>query len=111
MSEPTVTKSKISKLELVYPPMSNQEAIWLKSDPEVEPLLRESDFYLIGGRREIKFADFKTDDNDWTLKFKVVIEGGISDEVCLNIQSLPGVGDVGPNTVAIELGTKFVRIW
>src|SRR5438105_1483614 len=32
----TVTRSKISRLELVYPPISNQEAVWLQDDPEVE---------------------------------------------------------------------------
>ncbi len=46
----TSTKSKVTFLETVYPPISNQEAIWLKNDTEVEALLRQSDFYMIGGR-------------------------------------------------------------
>jgi hypothetical protein len=31
----TSTKSKVTFLETVYPPISNQEAIWLQNDPDV----------------------------------------------------------------------------
>ncbi|MCK1650085.1 hypothetical protein IVA88_01360 [Bradyrhizobium sp. 149] len=109
MTDTTVTKSKISMLELVYLPMSNQEAVWFKGDPEVEPLLRESDFYIIGGRPEAKFIDFQTEDDE-ILTFRFAIEGGPSDEVRLDIRSLPGVvGNKSP--LWFELGPKGVRIW
>lgn len=61
MSDATATKSKISVLELVYPLMSNREAVWFKDDPEVEALLRESDFNAMGGRPEVKFSHFQKD--------------------------------------------------
>jgi hypothetical protein len=32
----------INSLRLVYPPISNQEAEWLKSDREVETMLRRA---------------------------------------------------------------------
>jgi hypothetical protein len=32
----TVTRAKISKFELVYLPISNQEGVWLQNDPDVE---------------------------------------------------------------------------
>jgi hypothetical protein len=111
MSDATVTKSKISMLELVYPPMSNQEAVWFKDDPEVEPLLRESDFYVIGGRPEAKFSDFEKHDDEWVLRFKMTVEGGPSDDVRLDIKELPGVSDADPDNLWIELGPKFIRIW
>ena len=44
-----------SYLELVYPPISNQEAEWLASDPSVAETLRQSDFYFIGMRSEAFF--------------------------------------------------------
>ena len=44
-------RTKFTILELVYPPISNQEAEWLMGDPEVEERLRTSDFYLIGARQ------------------------------------------------------------
>ena len=37
----TSAKSKLTFLETVYPPISNQEAVWLQNDPEVEALLRQ----------------------------------------------------------------------
>ena len=51
ISSATSTKSKLSLLETVYPPISNQEAVWLQNDPEVEALLRQSDFYMIGFKK------------------------------------------------------------
>lgn len=111
MPDATVTRSKISMLELVYLPMSNQEAVWFKDDPEIEALLRKSDFYVIGGRPEAKFTDFQKDDETWRLSFNVIIEGGLTDAVVLDVRSLPGVENADPQTVCIELGPKFVRIW
>jgi hypothetical protein len=40
----TVTRAQISRLDLVYPPISNQEAVWLERDPGVQEELRASDF-------------------------------------------------------------------
>jgi hypothetical protein len=48
---PTSIKSKLTFLKTVYPPISNQEAVWLQTDPEVEALLRRSDFYMLRPRR------------------------------------------------------------
>ncbi len=48
-------KTALNFLSLVYPPVSNQEAEWLKSDGEVETMLRRSDIYMIAQRREAKF--------------------------------------------------------
>jgi hypothetical protein len=45
-------RSQIATLRLVYPPMSNQEAVWFEKDVDVEAVLRRSDFYMIGGRAE-----------------------------------------------------------
>lgn len=111
MASNTKTKSKISKLELVFPPMSNQEAVWFKDDPEVEPYLRQSDFYMIGGRPEATFEDFKQNEDDGSLGFKVCIAGGLSDDVRLHILDLPGVSDADPKDIRIEMGPKMVRVW
>jgi hypothetical protein len=113
MSDATATKSNISMLELVYPPMSNQEADWFKDDPEFEPLLRESDFYVIGGRPEAKFSDFEKDDDEWVLRFTMTVEGGPSDDVRLDIKELSGVSDADPDDLRIELGSVLNRdsIW
>ena len=69
----TVTKSKVSMLELVYPPISNQEAVWLQNDPEVEALLRQSDFYMIGGRAEAKFSPSEVNTENETATFNFIV--------------------------------------
>ena len=38
-----------------------REAHWLANDEEVEPLLRQSDFYMIGGRAEAEFLNLAVD--------------------------------------------------
>jgi hypothetical protein len=53
----TVTRGQISRLDLMYPPISNQEAVWLERDPEVQEELRASNFYMIAGRPEAKFLN------------------------------------------------------
>lgn len=72
MTEPTSTKVKVSTLTLVYPPMSNQETVWMQSNEAAEAILRQSDFYMIDGRAEARFENFQPIPNDvLTFDFKV----------------------------------------
>lgn len=48
-------KAQLNILKLVYPPISNQEAEWLKDDPEVRELLKQSNLYMIGQRGESSY--------------------------------------------------------
>jgi hypothetical protein len=57
MNKKTVARGQVSRLDLVYPPISNQEAVWLERDPEVQEELRASDFYMVAARTEAKFTD------------------------------------------------------
>jgi hypothetical protein len=77
----TSTKSKVSFLETVYPPISNQEAVWFQSDPEVEALLRRSDFYMIGGRAEAKYLDLEFDPETDVITFDFAIADDFRDPV------------------------------
>lgn len=45
-------KVQLHFLKLVYPPISNQEAEWLKDIPEVQEEIRHSNLYMIGQRHE-----------------------------------------------------------
>src|ERR1700732_1501424 len=69
----TVTRGQVSRLDLVYPPISNQEAVWLERIPEVQEELRASDFYMIAARREAKFTDIEIDEETHTARFNVRI--------------------------------------
>lgn len=105
----TSTKSKITFLETVYPPISNQEAIWVHNIPEVEALLRTSDFYMIAGRAEAKYLNLKFDSEVVTFDF--AIGADFHDPVAIHIHQLPAVADSDAGDFWIELGDKCIRVW
>lgn len=104
-----VTNSKISVLRLVYPPISNQEASWLQSDADVEQRSRMSDFYMIGGRAEIKFLDFQFDQAAEKFSFTVKCGDHLIDTAVLDIGVFQS--EAGGATVELEAGEKIIRIW
>lgn len=107
----TSTKSKLTFLETVYPPISNQEAVWLQDVPEVEALLRESDFYMIGGRAEARYLNLDFDPKTYILSFDFAIGDHFRDPVEIHIQDLPAVQSLKAQSLEIEAGEKIVRLW
>ena len=91
--------------------MSNQEAVWLKDDAEVEALLRQSDFYMIAARPEAKFLDFSYDEDLRQLSFTYAISDYFRDDVTLNVLELPGINADPGEDLWVEMGEKFVRAW
>ena len=107
----TSTTSKVTIIETVYPPIANQEAIWLQHDPAVEQYLRESDFYMIGGRAEAKFRDVSVDAEAHVLTFDFVIGNDFADSVSIRIRQLPAIAETGIQGYWVEAGEKLIRIW
>lgn len=107
----TSTKSKVTFLETVYPPISNQEAVWLHSDPEVAALLRQSDFYMIGGRAEAKYLNLVINPENDAITFDFAIGGDFRDPVEIHIRDLPAVKESQAESFWIEAGEKNVRVW
>ena len=107
----TSTKSKVTFLETVYPPISNQEAVWLQKDPEVEALLRQSDFYMIGGRAEAKYLNLVTDPDTYVIRFDFAIGDDFRDPVEIRIRDLPAVEESEADSFWIEAGDKNIRVW
>jgi hypothetical protein len=108
----TKTRSKLTLLRTVYPPISNHEATFLQNDPEVEALLRQSDFYIIAGRALSEMRDFHFDAEEATLKFDFVVGFGPAHPDIVHLLELPGVAATDGN-VEIETwerGRGF-RIW
>jgi len=50
-------KLLLNELKLVYPPISNQEGVWLWEDSEVREYVKKSKLYMIGHRKELKFKE------------------------------------------------------
>ncbi len=107
----TSTKVKLTFLETVYPPISNQEAVWLQHVPEVEALLRQSDFYMIGGRPEAKYLDLVIDPETYVATFDFAIGDDFRDPVEIHIRELPGVAESKAPSYWIEGGEKNIRVW
>lgn len=109
MTETTATRSKISVLELVYPPMSNQESIWLAKDSEVVERLRQSDFYMIVGRAEARFETFDVEEETGRISFRFVGDA-FSDSVVLNPMTLSTFSE-HTGEYQVEIGPKLIRFW
>lgn len=101
-----------STLTLVYPPVSNQEAEWIKSDSEVESIIRTSDFYLVAGRTEVLFEDFEELENQ-LLRFTVRTRDGLLvDQVTLDgFEFARSVLGIEPDTIQIVLGPKIIQFF
>ena len=105
------SKFKLTVLETVYPPISNQEAVWLQCVPDVEAALRQSDFYMIAGRAEAKFVNLLLDPNAEVLDFDFRVGVGLFASVHLDLRRLPAVADFGTAPIWIEAGEKVIRVW
>lgn len=111
-------KAQINFLKLVYPPISNQEAEWMKDDLEVITELKNSNLYMIVQRHESKFHLFNEKEisenfiNNFSLKFKYTV-GNISDDVEINLAILFKELniDIDKYNFEFELGKKQIRIW
>ena len=101
-------KTAINSLRLVYPPISNQEAEWLKNDKEVETLLRRSNLYMIAQRREARFIwdeDALISPVNGRIPFGFEIPGIATGNGTLSIEK-----DVlKTDKIDYEFGDKFVR--
>lgn len=79
-------KFKITYLELVFPPISNQEAFEFKDQPAAN-YMRQSDFYMIGGKAETSFCDV-TRISNWEISINIHSGDEIVSSGCINFKKL-----------------------
>jgi hypothetical protein len=111
-------KSQINFLKLVYPPISNQEAEWLKNDPDVKEEIRRSNLYMIVQRHESIFKLYSDSENiqnleeKFIIKFKYIV-GELEDDVQIDLSILfkEYAIDMNDFDISIEFGKKQIRIW
>ncbi len=104
-------QSQMNLLRLVYPPMSNQEAEWLKTDDEVLERLRRSNLYMIVRRPEAFLRNLRQIEELSAIAFDFEVEGIGADGVELHFVDAPARGYVVPEKMELEAGSKFVRVW
>jgi hypothetical protein len=106
----------VASLHLVYPPFTNQEAIWLEDDKPTEEVLRKSDFYMIAVRAEAKFIfaeDESISNTDAILVHGRLSTGTAHDDFVLDIELLlKGIEAKVPEgeSIFVDVGEKIIRI-
>lgn len=108
-------KSQIHKLKLVFPPISNQVAEWVKDDPDVKQILSQSKLYMIGQRSE---TFFRFDENLFLNTDHFTIDGEVfSDNIrspfSIDVERLfhfQGIEKEISTNIVVEAGDKSIRI-
>jgi hypothetical protein len=109
-------KSQIHKLQLIFPPISNQEAEWIKTDIDAQKELSRSNLYMIGQRPEAKYI-FSIDKNNIIKNGIIYFEFSCNErvstvEIDINkILELQNDKSIDYEDLFVELGDKLIRIW
>jgi hypothetical protein len=108
-------RSQLHQLELVYFPISNQEAEYVKEDPEVQELISQSNIYFIGQKPETYF-EFTTPEeiestfhNERKLAFNVIC-GNKKSQCVLDMNLLCEYYKVPVDQIDIEIGRKVITV-
>lgn len=104
-----MVQTHITRLRLVYPPVSNQEAEWVREVEDVEKLMRKSDIYAIAARAELLFS-YVDLTADGELTISAIIEDQLESTVVLSMALLPNVAPFSDH-LEIEFGPRLIRIW
>ncbi|WP_233900947.1 hypothetical protein [Tenacibaculum piscium] len=110
-------RSQLHSLELVYPPISNQEAEWLKNDIEVIEQIKKSKLYFIAQKDKTEFT-FKENVQDVIQEKKSIefslnsVDNSISGSINIeNLLTHHNIQFEDYDDIEIELGPKLVRLW
>lgn len=97
-------------LDLLYPPISNQEGDWLSGDEEVSAFLKRSKLYMIVQREELKFSDLQMDTEEGVFKIEIYSSTLCSPTLKIHFNDiLPALQDM--DSMRIEQGDKIIRIY
>src|SRR4051794_37952884 len=102
----------LSKVQLVYPPVSNQEAEWLLEHPEAEAQIRKSDLYMIAQREEVTFDFLKVLEDFSLLRLGISTGNDLTDQVWLDPNKLAerALGAI-PEVITSHVGPKHIAFY
>jgi hypothetical protein len=103
-------RGKTTFLELVFPPISNQEAFWLKDQPAAD-LMRASDFYMIGGKVKSKFSNLSWCEKTATITFDLYIGDDWRGSGTIEILKLEIIKNSGKDNLGAGLGEDVVEFF
>lgn len=98
-------------LDLIYPPISNQEGVWFWEDEEVREYVKRSKLYMLVHRKELKFINI---DNELLVKgiFKFKISLGEFASEYFSFQFTDDISAFVEENISVEfeIGDKLFRI-
>ncbi len=110
-------KAQIHALRLIYCPISNQEAEWIKDDSEVQHTIGQSNLYMIAQRAEARFL-FNEEELVKTLASSgegefVFVVGDLTSKFTLDFREIIESKTLKyiPDGLDFEFGKKLIRIW
>ena len=96
-------------MNLVIAPFSNQEGEWFWNDPDMREILKESNLYMIGQRRQIFFKRFRQFiDNQDVLVFDLECGDLVANEVVLPLDQFFSNQDI---ELFSELGPQAIKFY
>ncbi|WP_370559633.1 hypothetical protein NMD70_08435 [Edwardsiella tarda] len=103
-------RAKLTFLELVIPPISNQEAVWFKDEPFAEHM-KQSDFYMIGGKTKSKFSNIRTNEDKNQIFFDVFVGDDCKSSGTIHIYKLRQVVDFKGDRFNIGCGAEAIEFF
>ncbi len=107
---------QIHKIQLVFPPLSNQSAEWLKDIDQIHDMLSSSKLYAIGQREEV-FFEFDNNtcfDKKRRMVNGKLVSGKLSDSFSIDMKELfkfyPSYFD-SLDEVDLRAGPKIIKLW
>ena len=104
-----MNRAKATFLELVFPPISNQEAHHFKDEPAAEHM-RASDFYMIGGKPKSKFSNIVFNDDSITISFDIYIADENRSHGIIDIGELKSVAHFQGEQFGLSLTENAIEI-
>jgi len=99
------------ELDLVYPPITNQEGEWFWKDEEVREYVKCSKIYMIAHRKELKYKDMNYYPEGFgVIKFQIVMGDIVSPVIEFSIKFAMDYKDETGNGFIVEMGDKLIRI-
>lgn len=103
-------KTIINQLNLVYPPITFQEAMWLKEEHEVVDYIKNAKIYMIVQREVLKIDDFSFDKSSFTFRFRIKMGNISSPFIEIYLSNIIEDIEIIKKDLVIEISEKIFRV-
>lgn len=106
------TSTCSATLDLVCPPIPNSVAAKLIGNDAAEAIIRQSDFYMIGGRPQASFSDFYHAPDTGQLYFSLGVAGGKKDSGSILLDQIPYIYESPDDLdIRVKFGDSHIAVF